>query len=157
MVSRRAGDAHPHSKKDAGQDDNNSSDSGDDSFPVRLVLVRHDRLNFSSLRAVTCKPLDNHGCLKFCEFSRTGHISISPPTAFPLVPLALQSTFCLHHSLSSLIAGASGRLGGYETGLWSKATVMGLTVSSRPRLSGYSFPEKPRLLQALKGAAETPG
>src|SRR5216684_6915943 len=120
MVTRRARDAHPRSKKDAGQDDENSSNSGRDSFPFRLVLVRHDRLSFSSLRPVTCKPLDNHGCLKFCELSRTSHISISPPTAFPLVHLALQSMFCLHHPLSSLIGGSSGRLGGYETGRGAK-------------------------------------
>jgi hypothetical protein len=58
MVTRRARNAHPHSKKDAGQDDENSSDSGGDSFPFRLVLVCHDRLSFFSLRAVTCKPLE---------------------------------------------------------------------------------------------------
>jgi hypothetical protein len=62
MVTRRARDAHPRSQKDAGQDDENSSDSGGDSFPFRLVLVPHDRLSFSSLRAVTGNPLDNHGC-----------------------------------------------------------------------------------------------
>jgi len=72
---------------------------------------------------------------EFCELSRTSRISISPPTAFPLVHLALQSMFCLHHPLSSLIEGASGRLGGYETGHGEKPTVMGLTVSSKPRLS----------------------
>src|SRR6267154_5826565 len=116
MVTWRARDAHPRNKKDAGQDDENSSDSGGDSFPFRLVLVRHDRLSFSSLRAGTCKPLDNHGCLKYCELSRTSHISISPPTAFPMVHLALQSVFCSHHRLSSLIGGASGRLRGCETG-----------------------------------------
>src|SRR6266481_6118625 len=116
MVTRRARDAHQRSKKDAGQYDENSSDSRGDSFPFRLVLVRHDRLSFSSLRAVTCKPLDNHGCLKLCELSRTSHISISRPTVFPLVHLALQSMFCLHYPVSSLIAGAYGRSGGCETG-----------------------------------------
>ena len=53
MVTGRARDAHPRSQKDAAQDDENSSDSGGYSFPFRLVLVRHDRLSFSSLRAVT--------------------------------------------------------------------------------------------------------
>jgi hypothetical protein len=91
MVTRRARDARPRSKKDARQNDENSSDSGGDSSPFRLVLVRHDRLSFSSLHAVTCKPLNNHGCLKFCKFSRTSHIS--PPTAFPMVHLALHSMF----------------------------------------------------------------
>src|SRR5258707_5925749 len=120
MVTWRARDAPPRSKKDAGQDDDNSRDSRGDSFPFRLVLVRHDRLSFSSLRAVTRKPLDNHGCLKFCELSRTSHISISPPTAFPLVHLALQSMICLHYPLSSLFGGASCRLGGYHTGHGAK-------------------------------------
>src|SRR5882672_1709810 len=125
MVTWRTRDAHPRSKKDAGQDDDNSRDSRGDSFPIRLVLVRHDRLGFSSLRAVTCEPLDNHGCLRFCELSRTSHISISPPTAFPLVHLDLQSMFCLHDPLSSLIGSASGRSGGYETGYGAKLSDFG--------------------------------
>jgi hypothetical protein len=62
-------------------------------------------------------PMTAIAAVKFCERSRGSRISISPAAAFPLVHLALQSMICLHHPLSSLIGGASGRLEGYEGGM----------------------------------------
>ena len=62
----------------------------------------------------------NRDCLNFPELPHTSLISISPPTAFPLVHLVLQLMFCLPHpyllQLQALPAGPGVmKLGGEES------------------------------------------
>jgi hypothetical protein len=57
MVTRLTRDANPASKKSSDKDNEYARDPGGDNFPFRLAPVRHGRLSFPSLRAVTFKLL----------------------------------------------------------------------------------------------------
>src|SRR6266446_1920698 len=138
MVTRRARDAHPRSKKDAGQDDENSSDSGGDSFPFRLVLVRHDRLSFPRSAPSHASAGQSRLFEILRVLARLPHLqratdSIPAGAHCPPIDVLLALSF------SFLNWRRFQQVRRLRNWAWSKATVMGLTVLSKPRLSRYSF------------------